>query len=344
MRHLVADAVGGGDLVDRALDVVADGGRRVEQDDAVGRRQERGLVDAVGDPVEIPLDPADVVALLVESGAERRARDRRVVGQARRVGRGHGLPGHLPPYAGDATVVHRTSILAVDRRRSNPRNSLVVTERRLSHAAADGRPVVAGRAVARPATRARGARPAAGRRARRSRRRVGGARRAGRRQDRAARVRGRGWARVSGRPDRGVEGEMELPFAALQQLCSPILELIGASPEPQRDALGVAFGLRPGHGAEPVPRRAGGPRPALRGRRASSRSCAWSTTRSGSTRVGAGARVRGPPPAWRRRSRSCSRRVSWATRSAGLPQLHVEPLGRRDARALLESVLAGAAR
>ena len=32
---LVADAVGGCDLVDRALDVVPDRGRRVEQDDAV---------------------------------------------------------------------------------------------------------------------------------------------------------------------------------------------------------------------------------------------------------------------------------------------------------------------
>ena len=77
----VADAVGGGDLVDGPLEVVADGRRRVEQDDAVGGGQERRLVGAVGDPVEVPLDPADVVALVVEGGAERRARDRRVVGQ-----------------------------------------------------------------------------------------------------------------------------------------------------------------------------------------------------------------------------------------------------------------------
>ena len=78
---LVADAVGGGDLVDRALDVVADRGWRVEQDDAVGGGEERALVGAVGDPVEVLLDAADVVALLVQGGAEGRARDRRIVRQ-----------------------------------------------------------------------------------------------------------------------------------------------------------------------------------------------------------------------------------------------------------------------
>src|SRR4029077_7180136 len=32
----------------------------------------------------------------------------------------------------------------------------------------------------------------------------------------------------------GVEGEMELPFAALHQLCSPTLDLMDRLPEPQR--------------------------------------------------------------------------------------------------------------
>ena len=45
------------------------------------RGQERGLIDAVCDPVEVPLDASDVVTLLVESGAERRRRHGRVVGQ-----------------------------------------------------------------------------------------------------------------------------------------------------------------------------------------------------------------------------------------------------------------------
>jgi DNA-binding CsgD family transcriptional regulator len=44
----------------------------------------------------------------------------------------------------------------------------------------------------------------------------------------------------------GVESEMELPFAALHQLCGPVLGRLGRLPGPQRDALGVAFGLRPG--------------------------------------------------------------------------------------------------
>src|SRR5271154_4488962 len=39
----------------------------------------------------------------------------------------------------------------------------------------------------------------------------------------------------------GVEGEMELPFAALQQLFSPILDRSDRLPNPQRDALNVAF-------------------------------------------------------------------------------------------------------
>ena len=36
----------------------------------------------------------------------------------------------------------------------------------------------------------------------------------------------------------GIDAEMELPFAAVQQLCSPRLELMDHLPEPQRDALG----------------------------------------------------------------------------------------------------------
>jgi DNA-binding CsgD family transcriptional regulator len=41
----------------------------------------------------------------------------------------------------------------------------------------------------------------------------------------------------------GVESEMELAFAALQQLCAPMLDRLDRLPAPQRDALGVAFGL-----------------------------------------------------------------------------------------------------
>src|SRR4051812_17193167 len=44
----------------------------------------------------------------------------------------------------------------------------------------------------------------------------------------------------------GVESEMELAFAGLQQLCSPMLDRLERLPGPQRDALATAFGLRAG--------------------------------------------------------------------------------------------------
>src|SRR3954465_1640145 len=60
----------------------------------------------------------------------------------------------------------------------------------------------------------------------------------------------------------GVESEMELPFAGLHQLCAPMLGRLGALPQPQQAALGVALGLssgpvpdRFGPGSSPVPDR-----------------------------------------------------------------------------------------
>jgi hypothetical protein len=41
----------------------------------------------------------------------------------------------------------------------------------------------------------------------------------------------------------GVQSEMELAFAALHQLCGPILNRLERLPEPQRDALQTAFGM-----------------------------------------------------------------------------------------------------
>jgi DNA-binding CsgD family transcriptional regulator/tetratricopeptide (TPR) repeat protein len=40
----------------------------------------------------------------------------------------------------------------------------------------------------------------------------------------------------------GVQSDMELAFAGLQQLCAPLMEHVDELPEPQRDALNVAFG------------------------------------------------------------------------------------------------------
>src|SRR6266853_5860070 len=44
----------------------------------------------------------------------------------------------------------------------------------------------------------------------------------------------------------GAESEMELAFAGLHLLCVPLLDRLEGLPGPQRDALGVAFGLRAG--------------------------------------------------------------------------------------------------
>jgi DNA-binding CsgD family transcriptional regulator len=49
----------------------------------------------------------------------------------------------------------------------------------------------------------------------------------------------------------GVQSEMELPFAALHQLCAPMLDGLQRLPPPQRDAVRTAFGMSSG----PVPDR-----------------------------------------------------------------------------------------
>src|SRR5580765_4671898 len=49
----------------------------------------------------------------------------------------------------------------------------------------------------------------------------------------------------------GVEGEMELALAALQQLCSPSLDLMEHLPQPQREALELGLGLSAGRAPNP---------------------------------------------------------------------------------------------
>ena len=44
----------------------------------------------------------------------------------------------------------------------------------------------------------------------------------------------------------GVQADMELAFAGVQQLCGPLLDRLDRLPGPQRDAIGVAFGLTAG--------------------------------------------------------------------------------------------------
>jgi len=45
----------------------------------------------------------------------------------------------------------------------------------------------------------------------------------------------------------GVAAELEMPFAALHQLCAPMLEHLDALPTPQQQAMQVAFGMAPGN-------------------------------------------------------------------------------------------------
>jgi DNA-binding CsgD family transcriptional regulator len=136
----------------------------------------------------------------------------------------------------------------------------------------------------------------------------------------------------------GVEGEMELDYAALQQLCSPILEFIERLADPQRDALGVAFGLSAGQA----------PSPFLVGlaalgllSEAAEQQPLLCVVDDAQWLDGASARAL----AFVAR-RLLAERIAlvFAAREVGglarFPQLSVEPLGRRDARALLESVLA----
>ena len=49
----------------------------------------------------------------------------------------------------------------------------------------------------------------------------------------------------------GVESEMELAFASLHQLCSPLLEYLERVPPPQREALEIVFGISAGPAPDP---------------------------------------------------------------------------------------------
>jgi DNA-binding CsgD family transcriptional regulator len=139
-------------------------------------------------------------------------------------------------------------------------------------------------------------------------------------------------------PTSGVEAAMEFPYAAVQDLCSPFFELMERLPQPQHDALGVAFGLSTG--PAPNPFLVGLAVLGLLAEAADEQPLAcvvddaqWLDEASLRTLAFVGRRLLAEKIA-----------LVFATRGlgdalAGLPELHVEPLGRRHARALLESVL-----
>jgi DNA-binding CsgD family transcriptional regulator len=138
----------------------------------------------------------------------------------------------------------------------------------------------------------------------------------------------------------GVQSEIELAFAGLHQLCAPMLDHAESLPVPQREALRTVFGLSAG----PVPDRflvglavlgllseTAGERPLICVvddmqwlDHASAQALGFAARRLAADPVGLvfAARVPGKD-------------------MAGLPELVVEGLAERDARALLESVLTG---
>jgi DNA-binding CsgD family transcriptional regulator len=136
----------------------------------------------------------------------------------------------------------------------------------------------------------------------------------------------------------GAEGELELDYAALQQLCSPLLALIERLPDPQRDALDVAFGLSAGQAPSSflvglavlgLLSEAAEQQPLL----CMIDDAQWLDDASGAALAFVARRLLAERIA-----------LTFATRDVGsrllrFPQLRVDPLGRRDARALLESIL-----
>jgi DNA-binding CsgD family transcriptional regulator len=136
----------------------------------------------------------------------------------------------------------------------------------------------------------------------------------------------------------GVEGEMELAFAALHQLCSPSLDLMERLTDPQRDALEVALGLSAGRPPNPflvglavlnLLSEAAEEQPLLCVvddaqwlDRASARVLAFAARRLLAEKIAMVFAAREPIGAL-----------------DGFAEVYVEPLGRRDAQALLDSVL-----
>ena len=138
----------------------------------------------------------------------------------------------------------------------------------------------------------------------------------------------------------GVQSEMELAFAGLHQLCAPMLGRAGQLPVPQRDALRIAFGLAAG----PPPDRflvglavlsllseVAGEQPLICLiddeqwlDQASAQALGFVARRLAADPVGLVFAAREPGAAL-----------------AGLPELEVEGLREDDARALLDSALAG---
>src|SRR5271170_6604753 len=138
----------------------------------------------------------------------------------------------------------------------------------------------------------------------------------------------------------GVESEMELAFAALQQLFAPMLDKLAGLPDPQREALGVAFGLNTG--AAPDRFLVGLAALSLLSEMAEQQpllcvidDAQWLDRASAQALAFVARRMLAESVVMLFAAREPSDLL------AGLPELVLKPLGDADARALLASVIPG---
>ena len=137
-----------------------------------------------------------------------------------------------------------------------------------------------------------------------------------------------------------VESEMEVAFAALHQLCAPILDRLGRIPAPQRDALEIVFGLSAG--APPDRFLVGLAVLSLLSEAAETQpllcvvdDAQWLDTASAQAMAFAARRLLAEPVAFLFAAREPAQELN------GLPELDIQGLRIGDARALLASVVPG---
>jgi DNA-binding CsgD family transcriptional regulator len=138
----------------------------------------------------------------------------------------------------------------------------------------------------------------------------------------------------------GVGSEMELPYAALQQLCSPILSLAERLPDIQREALSVAFGLSAGPAPDAFLIGLATLGVLSEGAEAQPLLCIvddaqWLDSASAKALTFAARRVLADKIAVLFAARELD------TGLAALPTLQLQPLGQNDARNLMRSVMPG---
>ncbi|KUI32674.1 LuxR family transcriptional regulator [Mycobacterium sp. GA-2829] len=138
----------------------------------------------------------------------------------------------------------------------------------------------------------------------------------------------------------GAESEMELAYAAVQQLCAPLLGSLDRLPDPQRNALQVALGLRGGSAPDrllvslavlSLLADAGAERPTI----CLIDDAQWVDRASLQALAFAGRRLSADPVAMI----FAARDLQAEQELAALPQMHLGGLADADARALLSSMM-----